>query len=379
MSKGKYKIDSLDEILLKNEIEISCPIVVEGILTPYYITSFGRVYRYRNGKIYYLVLIEDKNGYLRAAIRYRKNNKINRISIMVDRLVAMAFIPNSNPEEYTEVNHINGREKKNNNINNLEWCSHSYNMKHAYDNNLHRKGEDSPLSIYSEKQIRQVCELLEKNQLSYTGISFETGVAIYTIISILQHKKWTHISKNYNIDNYNMRDVNTGSKPKYKIKDICKIICGGTPSTENKSYWGTNNDIVWLTPKDLSVYKGKYVTDSLTHITKLGLQNSSAKIVPTNTVLLSSRAPIGYLAISKVDLCTNQGFKALIPNEYVLNYEYLYYLLMSKIDELQSISTGSTFLELSTNTLKEYKIDIHSLPEQQHIVNSINCEVKYAC
>lgn len=166
---------------------------------------------------------------------------------------------------------------------------------------------------------------------------------------------------------------------KYKIKDICKIICGGTPSTENKSYWGTNNDIVWLTPKDLSVYKGKYVTDSLTHITKLGLQNSSAKIVPTNTVLLSSRAPIGYLAISKVDLCTNQGFKALIPNEYVLNYEYLYYLLMSKIDELQSISTGSTFLELSTNTLKEYKIDIHSLPEQQHIVNSINCEVKYAC
>lgn len=224
MSKGKYKIDSLDEILLKNEIEISCPIVVEGILTPYYITSFGRVYRYRNGKIYYLVLIEDKNGYLRAAIRYRKNNKINRISIMVDRLVAMAFIPNSNPEEYTEVNHINGREKKNNNINNLEWCSHSYNMKHAYDNNLHRKGEDSPLSIYSEKQIRQVCELLEKNQLSYTGISFETGVAIYTIISILQHKKWTHISKNYNIDNYNMRDVNTGSKPKYKIKDI-KTVC----------------------------------------------------------------------------------------------------------------------------------------------------------
>ena len=156
---------------------------------------------------------------------------------------------------------------------------------------------------------------------------------------------------------------------KYKIKDICKIICGGTPSTENKSYWGTNNDIVWLTPKDLSVYKGKYVTDSLSHITKVGLQNSSAKIVPTNTVLLSSRAPIGYLAISKVDLCTNQGFKALIPDEHVLNYEYLYYLLMAKIDELQSISTGSTFLELSTNTLKEYKIDIHSLPEQQHIVN----------
>ena len=156
---------------------------------------------------------------------------------------------------------------------------------------------------------------------------------------------------------------------KYKIKDICKIICGGTPSTENKKYWGTNKDIVWLTPKDLSVYKGKYVTDSLSHITKLGLQNSSAKIIPTNTVLLSSRAPIGYLAISKVDLCTNQGFKALIPDKNVLNYEYLYYLLMSKIDELQSISTGSTFLELSTSTLKEYKIDIHSLSEQQHIVN----------
>ena len=166
---------------------------------------------------------------------------------------------------------------------------------------------------------------------------------------------------------------------KYKIKDICKIVCGGTPSTENRSYWGSVSDIVWLTPKDLSVYKGKYVSDSLSHITQLGLQNSSAKIVPVNTVLLSSRAPIGYLAISKVDLCTNQGFKALIPNEQILNHEYLYYLLMSKVDELQSISTGSTFLELSTNTLKEYEINIHSLQEQQHIVNSINCEVKYAC
>ena len=154
---------------------------------------------------------------------------------------------------------------------------------------------------------------------------------------------------------------------KYKIKDICTIICGGTPSTEKREYWGS--DIVWLTPKDLSVYKGKYVTDSLVHISKLGLNNSSAKIVPINTVLLSSRAPIGYLAIAKSELCTNQGIKALICNENLLNYEYLYYLLMSKVDELQSISTGSTFLELSTNTLKEYEIDVHSMSEQQHIVN----------
>ena len=164
---------------------------------------------------------------------------------------------------------------------------------------------------------------------------------------------------------------------KFKIKELCQIICGGTPSTTNPEYW--DGDIVWLTPKDLSINRNKYIVDSSNKITSKGLNNSSTKIVPKGAVLLSSRAPIGYLAISNCELCTNQGFKSLVCNKNLINNEYLYYLLQTKVEELKSISTGSTFLELSTNTLKDYEIDIHDMAEQQHIVNSINCEVKYAC
>ena len=155
---------------------------------------------------------------------------------------------------------------------------------------------------------------------------------------------------------------------KYKIKNLCKIVCGGTPSTSNPEYWG--KDVIWLTPKDLSVNRSKYIDNSLNKLSVKGLNNSSAKIVPRGTVLLSSRAPIGYLAIANKKLCTNQGFKSLICNDKLINNEYLYYLLHTKVAELQSISTGSTFLELSTNTLKEYEINIHSMNEQQHIVNT---------
>ena len=154
---------------------------------------------------------------------------------------------------------------------------------------------------------------------------------------------------------------------KFKIKELCQIICGGTPSTTNPEYW--DGDIVWLTPKDLSINRNKYIVDSSNKITSKGLNNSSTKIVPKGAVLLSSRAPIGYLAISNCELCTNQGFKSLVCNKDLINNEYLYYLLQTKVEELKSISTGSTFLELSTNTLKDYEIDIHDLCEQQHIVN----------
>lgn len=154
---------------------------------------------------------------------------------------------------------------------------------------------------------------------------------------------------------------------KFKIKELCQIICGGTPSTTNPEYW--DGDIVWLTPKDLSINRNKYIVDSSNKITSKGLNNSSTKIVPKGAVLLSSRAPIGYLAISNCELCTNQGFKSLVCNKDLINNEYLYYLLQTKVEELKSISTGSTFLELSTSTLKDYEIDIHDLCEQQHIVN----------
>ena len=228
MSKGKYKIKSLKELLTLYDIEISCPIVVDDIVTPYNITTHGRVYKIVNGTVKYITLNLDDGGYLRVSMYFMdKNNRKQRVAVMVHRLVAMAFIPNPNPDIFTEVNHKKGEEKTNNHVWNLEWCDHSYNMKHAYENGLHRRGEDSVLSVYTEKQIRYVCEMLQANKKTRTEISFKSGVALYTIEAILSHKKWTHISKEYDIDKYDVKAINTGSKPKYSDDDIeyvCKLI-----------------------------------------------------------------------------------------------------------------------------------------------------------
>ena len=154
----------------------------------------------------------------------------------------------------------------------------------------------------------------------------------------------------------------------FRIDEICNVISGGTPSTKVSSYW--NGDIVWLTPKDLSNNTSKWVKSSSSTITQEGLEHSAARMLPINTVLLSSRAPIGYLALAEVPLCTNQGFKSMICNESYILPEYLYYYLQTKVEDLNNISTGSTFKELSGSLLKAYKINIHELSEQQHIVDT---------
>lgn len=156
---------------------------------------------------------------------------------------------------------------------------------------------------------------------------------------------------------------------KFKIKEIGEIVSGGTPSTSNSSYWG--GEIDWITPKDLSNNKNKYIINGERTISLAGLNNSSAKIVPKNTVLLTSRAPIGYLALSGKEMCTNQGFKSIICDKSIILPDYLYYLLSTKINDLIGISSGSTFLELSKSVLENYEIYIHRLSEQQHIVDTI--------
>lgn len=228
MSKGRYKVKSLMEVLTYYDIEVSCPIIIDDCITDYYVTTFGRVYRIINNKIRYLKPIEDDSHYLRVKMSFiDKNGKTNAVSIMLNRLVAYAFIPNPDPDILTEVNHINGKEKHNNHVWNLEWCTHSYNMKHAYDTNLRKKGEDNKLSIYSNNQIRDVCKLLVENEKTKTEISQITGVSVYTIENIIRHRKWTHISKEYDIDKYNVKAVNTGSIKKYTneiIHNVCRLI-----------------------------------------------------------------------------------------------------------------------------------------------------------
>lgn len=157
---------------------------------------------------------------------------------------------------------------------------------------------------------------------------------------------------------------------KYKLGDVAQIIGGGTPSTTKEEYW--NGEIGWLTPRDLTGYSFKYISKGERNITDEGLKNSSARLMPEGTVLMTSRAPIGYLAIAGDELCTNQGFKSFIVDEDKINNEYLYYLLKSNIDRIKSLGTGSTFAEVSASILKSFEIEIPDLPTQRQIAQILS-------
>ena len=115
----------------------------------------------------------------------------------------------------------------------------------------------------------------------------------------------------------------------YQLSDVAEIVGGGTPKTKESDYW--NGEIAWLTPRDLSNFNGRYISKGERNISKLGLAKSSAKILPKGAVLLSSRAPVGYLAIAKNEITTNQGFRSLIPNSKTNNL-FLFYLLKNKLN-----------------------------------------------
>lgn len=151
----------------------------------------------------------------------------------------------------------------------------------------------------------------------------------------------------------------------YKLGDVAQIIGGGTPSTTKEDFW--NGTIGWLTPRDLTGYSFKYISKGERNITEEGLRNSSARLMPKGTVLMTSRAPIGYIAIAGDELCTNQGFKSFIVDEDKIHNEYLYYLLKSNIDRIKSLGTGSTFAEVSASILRSFEIEIPDTTTQKEI------------
>ena len=157
---------------------------------------------------------------------------------------------------------------------------------------------------------------------------------------------------------------------RYKLKEISNIYNGSTPSTSDASNY--DGDIIWITPRDLSNQKSKYVSKGERNITEKGYKNCSTTMLPKGTILLSSRAPIGLLAIAKTELCTNQGFKNIVPQKELVDNNYLYYLLRLKIKEIEALGSGTTFKEVSKTSLENYEIDIHDIAEQQKISNILN-------
>ena len=161
------------------------------------------------------------------------------------------------------------------------------------------------------------------------------------------------------------------------IQEIGEVISGGTPKTKEDSYW--NGNISWITPKDLSSFTERFIEVGERSITEAGLKNSSAKLLPIGTVLFSSRAPIGYIAIAKKELCTNQGFKNIICDTRYSSNEFLYYMLKDKKNEIESIAGGSTFKEVSGKVVKEFKLPIPPLEEQKaiaHILSTLDDKIE---
>lgn len=152
------------------------------------------------------------------------------------------------------------------------------------------------------------------------------------------------------------------------LSDIGTILSGGTPSTKEPQFWG--DEIPWITPADLSNYENIYISNGKRNISEVGLQYSSASLLSKGSILFSSRAPIGYVAIAANPLATNQGFKNLIVSDFI-NSKFVYFYLKTIKEQAENLASGTTFLELSLTKFKSIPFPLAPLEEQNRIVLKI--------
>jgi type I restriction enzyme S subunit len=149
------------------------------------------------------------------------------------------------------------------------------------------------------------------------------------------------------------------------LGEVCEVVNGGTPKTSVADYW--DGDHLWITPAEMGKRSSPYVSQTERKLTALGLGDSSARLLPPLSVILSSRAPIGHLVINTEPMATNQGCKGLVPGKS-LDYKFLFHYLGSIVGLLNDLGTGATFKELSGAKVKEVPLPVPPLPEQKRIV-----------
>lgn len=140
------------------------------------------------------------------------------------------------------------------------------------------------------------------------------------------------------------------------ISDIGTVVGGATPSTKKSENYN-GGSIPWITPKDLSTFSGRYISRGERNISEIGLNSCSTQMLPAHSVLFSSRAPIGYVAIAANEVCTNQGFKSVVPNENTDSL-FLFYLLKYNKNKIEGMGSGTTFKEVSGNTMKNIVVNV---------------------
>ena len=160
------------------------------------------------------------------------------------------------------------------------------------------------------------------------------------------------------------------SWPLVKLKKCCTVVGGATPKRNVDDYWNSR-DVPWVTPKDISSLDHPILNDAPEYISQKGYESSGTCLLPKNSILLTSRAPIGNVAIAGRDMCTNQGFKSLIPGDDV-DYLYLYYCIKNYSLHLQNLGNGATFKEVSKKIVEEFEIPLPPLKEQKRIATILD-------
>jgi type I restriction enzyme S subunit len=158
--------------------------------------------------------------------------------------------------------------------------------------------------------------------------------------------------------------------PRVRLDQCTEVVSGATPDTSESSYW--DGDICWATPKDLSELDGAYISDTPRKITRRGLESCAASVLPPESVLFSSRAPIGHVAINTVPMATNQGFKSFVPDRQSVDAKFLYHWLRKNRPYLESLGNGATFKEVSKAVVSRIEIALPLLPEQRRIAEILD-------
>ena len=157
---------------------------------------------------------------------------------------------------------------------------------------------------------------------------------------------------------------------KYRLGEISEIVNGATPSTKDSDNY--DGSIIWITPKDLSDQKQKYIKRGQRTITEKGFNSCSAQMIPPYNILMSSRAPIGLLAINKLECCTNQGFKNMVLDKSRCDVDFMYYYLKFHIKEIEALGSGTTFSEVSKSSLQKFEVELPSISMQRGIAKCLS-------
>lgn len=158
--------------------------------------------------------------------------------------------------------------------------------------------------------------------------------------------------------------------PPVRLDQCTEVISGATPDTSEARYW--DGEICWVTPKDLSNLEGGYISGTSRKISHEGLKSCAATILPPESVLFSSRAPIGHVAINTVPMATNQGFKSFVPDRNRVHPKFLYHWLKKNRSYLESLGNGATFKEVSKALVSRIEIPLPALPEQRRIADILD-------